>query len=73
MTQILNNRKNNFPVSKSGVYTKEQSGLYEYCKICEQLMSRSPDFLKQFQNKLESFTITTFRSLRLAPLVVFRK
>jgi len=73
MQERLKNLKRNFPPSKSGKYSREQSDEFAQYQVIQWLSNYHKDFLDKFTKQPERLHTNIFLSVRLYGYVVFYK
>lgn len=63
----------NFPVSRDGVYRKEQAPAFAFAVTVQWLVGTHHSFVQHFQTDITGFKVDVFRSLRLFAMVVYYK
>lgn len=73
MSDLLRDRKTNFPPNKDGTYGSNQAELFAEGVIALQLADRAPNFMLRYENCVSKLQTKVLQSLWLAPLVSFYK
>jgi len=73
MPQVLDERKKNFPPSKTGLYTRHQADKFVRLTMRQWLSQSNASFLNRYKNNFDALNIETFRSIRLYGYVIFYK
>jgi hypothetical protein len=73
MAQSHAQLKDNFPLSNTGKYTRNQADEFAWMEVMQWLACTHHEFLVTFQNNIESFHPEVFLSIRLLAHVIFYK